>query len=121
MKLNLLAILALCGCSLAWTFPQKVGIYAMIQKLSQFKTGSMEERIIYAKLAVFLGNWRNSAKLSSAVESSQYRDALFTLLTDINSVRSDAINDTAGVDNLEYVVIRIRQSYTNSIKQFFGQ
>ncbi|KAJ2400557.1 hypothetical protein GGI23_001960 [Coemansia sp. RSA 2559] len=121
MRLNVLAILALAGYSLAWTFPEKVGIYAMIQKLSQFKTGSMEERIVYGKLSMFLGDWRNSAKLSSAVESSQYRDALFTLLSDINAVRSDAINDTAGVDNLEYVINRIRLSYSNSIKQFFGQ
>ncbi|KAJ2504743.1 hypothetical protein GGI11_007251 [Coemansia sp. RSA 2049] len=121
MRLNILAILTLVGFSLAWTFPQKVGVYAMIQKLSQVKTGSMDERIIYGKLAMFLGDWRISARLSSSVETTQYRDALFALLSNINAVRSDAINDTAGVDNLDYVVIRIRQSYSNSLQQFFGQ
>ncbi|KAI9504311.1 hypothetical protein GGI25_004392 [Coemansia spiralis] len=121
MRCNIIAMLALVSFSMAWTFPQKVGIYAMIQKLAQFKTGSMEEQIVYGKLSMFLGDWRNSAKLSSNMASSQYRDALFALLSNVNTVRSDAINDTSGVDNLEYLVGRIRQSYANSLHQFFGQ
>ncbi|KAJ1750783.1 hypothetical protein LPJ79_002622 [Coemansia sp. RSA 1821] len=120
MKSNLLVTILLVACAAAWTFPEKVGVYSMIHKLTQFPTGSMEERIIYGKLAMFLGDWRNSAKLSSARESSQFRDALLVLLSNVNTVRSDAINDPAGVDNLEYLVGRIRQSYGDSVRAYFG-
>ncbi|KAJ2307837.1 hypothetical protein H4S02_008103 [Coemansia sp. RSA 2611] len=120
MRSGLLAFLLFAVCAVAWNFPEKVGVYSMIHKLNQYKTGSMEERIIYGKLSMFLGDWRNSAKLSSARESTQYRDALLALLSNVNTVRSDAINDPAGVDNLEYLVIRIRQSYGDSLRSYFG-
>ncbi|KAJ2807334.1 hypothetical protein H4R20_001327 [Coemansia guatemalensis] len=120
MRSNLLVILLFAVCAVAWNFPQKVGVYSMIHKLTEFKTGSMEERIIYGKVAMFLGDWRNSAKLSSARESAQYRDALITLLSNVNMVRSDAVSDPAGFDNLEYLVGRIRNSYSDSLKTFFG-
>ncbi|KAJ2173778.1 hypothetical protein GGF45_004304, partial [Coemansia sp. RSA 551] len=71
----------------------------MIHKLTEFQTGTMKERIVYAKLPIFLGDWNTSAKLSSARESAQFRDALLVLLSNINTVRSDAISDPSGADN----------------------
>ncbi|KAJ1844678.1 hypothetical protein LPJ70_002845, partial [Coemansia sp. RSA 2708] len=105
MRGGLLAFLLFAVCAVAWNFPEEVGVYSMIHTLNQYKTGSMEERIIYGKLSMFLGDWRNSAKLSSARKLTQYRDALLALLSNVNTVRSDAINDPAGVDNLEYFAV----------------
>ncbi|KAJ2749015.1 hypothetical protein IWQ56_007320 [Coemansia nantahalensis] len=121
MKLNLLAaLLAGATAVAAWTFPQKLGVYSMIQRLAQAKTGSVDERIIYGKLAMFFGDWRTSAWLSSTRESQQYRNALLTLVTDINTVRSDAINDPNGVENLEYIIRRIRFSFQDSLAVYYG-
>ncbi|KAJ2688891.1 hypothetical protein H4R19_006536, partial [Coemansia spiralis] len=121
MKFNLLAVLLVGTTAVAaWDYPQKLGVYSMIQKLTQYKTGSMDERIVYAKLAMFFGDWPTAARLSSAKESQQFRNALLGLVTNINSVRSEAINDSNGVENLEYIIRRIRSSYQDSLRDYFG-
>ncbi|KAJ2781831.1 hypothetical protein H4R18_002640 [Coemansia javaensis] len=121
MKPNLLALLLFAASAAAgWSFPQKLGFYSMIQRLTEFKTGTGEERVIYAKLAMFMGDWRTSAWLSSNRESAHYREALLALVSDINTARSDAINDPGGVENLEFVIRRIRSSYNDSLKAYFG-
>ncbi|KAJ2501408.1 hypothetical protein GGH96_001931 [Coemansia sp. RSA 1972] len=120
MRSGLFAFLLLIVCAAAWNFPEKVGVYSMIHKLTEFQTGTMEERIVYAKLSMFLGDWRTSAKLSSARESAQFRDALLVLLSNINTVRSDAISDPSGADNFEYLTRRVRMSYGDSLKTYFG-
>ncbi|KAJ1719450.1 hypothetical protein LPJ61_006304 [Coemansia biformis] len=121
MKINLLAVLLVAATTVAaWGFPQKLGVYSMIQRLAQVKTGSQDERIIYGKLAMFLGDWRTSARLSSTRESVQYREALLALVTNINTVRSDAINDPNGVENLEFIIRRIRSSFNDSMRAYFG-
>ncbi|KAJ1829422.1 hypothetical protein LPJ56_000364 [Coemansia sp. RSA 2599] len=93
----------------------------MVEKLAQFKTSSVEERLIYGKLAIFFDDWESSARLSGSVDSAQYREGLFALLAHINAARSEAISDKGGVENLEYLVSRIRSSYSESIHKFFGQ
>ncbi|KAJ2006619.1 hypothetical protein H4R26_001259 [Coemansia thaxteri] len=114
-------VLLFAGSAMAWTLPQKIGIYSLIQKLAQQKTGSIEEHIIYGKLAVFLGDMPTAAKLSNALESPQFRDALFSLLSNVNTVRSEAISDPDGVGNIDYLVDRIRKTYAESIKVFFSR
>ncbi|KAJ2587048.1 hypothetical protein H4R99_008275 [Coemansia sp. RSA 1722] len=109
------------GVAAVWTFPQKIGIYSMVEKLVQFKTSSTEERMIYGKLAIFFDDWVSSAKLSGQVDSAQYREGLFALLAHVNAARSEAISDKGGVENLEFLVSRIRNSYSDSIHKFFGQ
>ncbi|KAJ2577535.1 hypothetical protein GGF44_003480 [Coemansia sp. RSA 1694] len=113
------AALLLAGHSLAWSMPQKIGIYTMIQKLTEQGVGSSEEHVIYAKLAVFFGDVRTSAKLSNSLQSPQFREALFTLLTAVSSAKVEAVNDPAGVDNLEYLIGRIRKTYGESLRQFW--
>ncbi|KAJ2878481.1 hypothetical protein GGI21_003186 [Coemansia aciculifera] len=121
MKFGQLAtVLLIAGQCLAWSMPQKIGIYTMIQKLTQQQVGSSEEHVIYAKLAIFLGDVPTSAKLSHPLASPQFRDALFSLLTNVNSAKIEAVNDPAGVDNLDYLIGRIRKTYGESLKQFWG-
>ncbi|KAJ2741305.1 hypothetical protein GGI20_005279 [Coemansia sp. BCRC 34301] len=115
------AVLLLAGQSLAWSMPQKIGIYTMIQKLTEQQVGSAEEHVLYAKLAVFLGDINTSAKLSHPLQSPQFRDALFTLLTAVGSAKVEAVNDPAGVDNLDYLIARIRKTYSESLRQFWRQ
>ncbi|KAJ2055811.1 hypothetical protein GGI17_006507 [Coemansia sp. S146] len=100
--------------------PQKIGIYTMIQKLTEQKVGSAEEHVIYAKLAIFFGDMRSSAKLSYSLDSPQFRDALFSLLTAVGSAKVEAVNDPAGVDNLDYLIGRIRKTYGESLRQFWS-
>ncbi|KAJ2722982.1 hypothetical protein GGI07_002938 [Coemansia sp. Benny D115] len=103
-----------------WSFPQKVGVYSMVQRLAGFKTSSQEEQIVYGKIAIFFNDWETSAKLSSPVDSPEYRNALFVLLADIGTTRSEAINDKAGVQNIDYLIDRIKASYGDSIRRYFG-
>ncbi|KAJ2860563.1 hypothetical protein GGH94_005442 [Coemansia aciculifera] len=117
---RLAAVLLLVGHSLAWSMPQKIGIYTMIQKLTEQKVGSAEEHVIYAKLAIFFGDMRSSAKLSHSLDSPQFRDALFSLLTTVSSAKVEAVNDPAGVDNLDYLIGRIRKTYGESLRQFWS-
>lgn len=105
---------------LAWSFAQKVGIYSLIHRLSEFKTGSVEEHVIYGKIAMFLEDWHTSAKLSHGFETPQFRDALYSLMATINTGRSEAISEPAGLDNLEYLLQRIRKSYSSSLSSFFS-
>ncbi|KAJ2111012.1 hypothetical protein GGI16_000023 [Coemansia sp. S142-1] len=100
--------------------PQKIGIYTMIQQLTQQQVGSSEEHVIYAKLAVFLGDVRSSAKLSYSLDSPQFRDALVSLLMTVGSSKIEAVNDPAGVDNLNYLMLRLRKTYGESLRQFWS-
>ncbi|KAJ2371685.1 hypothetical protein IW150_004482 [Coemansia sp. RSA 2607] len=121
MRPSFLPVLLFASYAAAiWTFPQKIGIYSMVQKLATYKLSSADESMVYGRLAIFYDDWIASAKLSSPVDSSQYRDGLFALLAHINAARSEAISDPAGVENLEYLVTRIRNSYADSVQKFFG-
>ncbi|KAJ2809888.1 hypothetical protein GGI24_007127 [Coemansia furcata] len=92
----------------------------MIQRLAEQKVASGEEHVIYARLAVFFGDVRASVKLSYPLDSPQFRDALFSLLMTAGSAKVEAVNDPAGVDNLDYLISRIRKTYGESLKQFWG-
>ncbi|KAJ2488812.1 hypothetical protein IWW37_004516 [Coemansia sp. RSA 2050] len=105
---------------MAWTMPQKVGIYTLIQKLAEQKVASAEELVTYAKLAVFLGDVRTAVKFSYSLDSPQFRDAMLSLLTTVGSAKAEAMNDPAGVDNLDYLIVRIRQTYGESLRKFWG-
>ncbi|KAJ2437585.1 hypothetical protein GGF42_008578 [Coemansia sp. RSA 2424] len=88
--------------------------------LADKKTGSIDEHIIYGKLAVSLGDTRTAEKLSNALESPQFRDGLLSLISIANTLRSEAIDDPDGVGNFDYLVARIRKTYAESSKLFFG-
>ncbi|KAJ2368587.1 hypothetical protein IW150_005368 [Coemansia sp. RSA 2607] len=92
----------------------------MIQKLAQTQPSSMDERIVYGKMAIFFNDWLTSAQLSNNIDTSQYRSGLFSLLAHLNDVKQDAAKDPAGSDNMEYLFLRIKQSYGDSLYRFFG-
>ncbi|KAJ2590825.1 hypothetical protein H4R99_006968 [Coemansia sp. RSA 1722] len=121
MKLKILSVVAFASCAAAaWTAAQKIGIYSMIQRMSQSEINSMEERVAYGKMAIFFDDWLTSAQLSSPVDSSQYRSGLFSLLAHISTIKADAAKDVAGNQNIEYLISRIRSSYGDSLYKFFG-
>ncbi|KAI8321195.1 hypothetical protein GQ54DRAFT_311999 [Martensiomyces pterosporus] len=107
-------------CGSAWTIGQKFGIYAMVQRLPRYQTSSQPERDVYVKVSMFLGNFKNAAALYKGVGTADYQNALFTLLTDVNAARSDAIDDPSGVLNMDYLVGRIRTSYLASVHAMFS-
>ncbi|KAJ2780910.1 hypothetical protein GGI15_003378 [Coemansia interrupta] len=121
MQLKVLSLLFLASCAAAtWTSAQKIGIYSMIQKLAQTQPSSMDERIVYGKMAIFFNDWLTSAQLSNNIDTSQYRTGLFSLLAHLNDVKQDASKDPAGSDNMDYLILRIKQSYGESLFRFFG-
>ncbi|KAJ2688612.1 hypothetical protein IWW39_002084 [Coemansia spiralis] len=121
MKFGRIAtILMLAGHSMAWTMPQKVGIYTLIQRLAEQKVASAEELAIYTKLAVLFGDVRTAVKLSYSLNTPQARDAMISLLTTVGSAKAEAMNDPAGVDNLDYLIVRIRNTYGESMKKFWS-
>ncbi|KAJ2867751.1 hypothetical protein GGH94_000625 [Coemansia aciculifera] len=114
------AMLFLASHSLAWDLQQKINMYLKIIELAEVKTGSVGEHIIYGKLAQSLGDVRTAENLSYLLVSPQFRDGLLSLITTVNLVRSEAIDDPDGVGNFDYLVGRIRKTYAESLKQFFG-
>ncbi|KAJ2744989.1 hypothetical protein GGI20_002526 [Coemansia sp. BCRC 34301] len=122
MKISKAAvILFLSAHSLAWDLQQKFDLYTKILMLAERSTGSIDEHIIYGRLAVSLGDRRAADKLSSTLESPQFRDGLLSLITTINTVRSEAIDDPDGVGNIDYLIGRLRKTYIKSAKQSFDR
>ncbi|KAJ2890936.1 hypothetical protein IWW38_003861 [Coemansia aciculifera] len=115
------AILLLSTFSLAWDLREKFDVYSKILMLADKKTGSIEEHILYGKLAVCLDDNRTASKLSNTLESPQFRDGLLSLITTVNMARSEAIADPDGVGSLDYLVGRIRKTYVESSKLYFGR
>ncbi|KAJ2836527.1 hypothetical protein FBU31_001350 [Coemansia sp. 'formosensis'] len=115
------AILFFASHILAWDVLQKLNLYPRIIELVDMKTGSVEEHIVYGKLAQFLADTRTAEHLSYPLRSPQFRNGLLSLISSVNLVRSEAIDDANGVSNIDYLVGRIRKTYAESLKQYYEQ
>ncbi|KAJ1935790.1 hypothetical protein FBU59_005271 [Linderina macrospora] len=94
---------------------QLAGMYAMVQRLAQYKTFDGHEQDIYAKLAVFLGDFETANALYVHPQTANYRNALYKLMDSVVMVKAQSRDNYIASLNADYLANRIRMSYIASL------
>ncbi|ORX65940.1 hypothetical protein DL89DRAFT_295803 [Linderina pennispora] len=92
------ALLLLPHCIVAWNYKEKVFMYQAAETLTKFYTNSPDERVIYERLAMFLGDYGAVLGLRSDPTAQDYREALEKLMAHVERAKKEGKQGCAGRD-----------------------
>ncbi|KAJ1931992.1 hypothetical protein EC988_009606, partial [Linderina pennispora] len=95
-------------------YKEKVFMYQAAETLTKFYTNSPDERVIYERLAMFLGDYGAVLGLRSDPTAQEYREALEKLMAHVERAKKEASKDAPGEISLDVLGGRLKQSFIAS-------
>ncbi|KAJ1937871.1 hypothetical protein FBU59_004622 [Linderina macrospora] len=100
--------------AVAWNYKEKVFMYQVAETLPKFYINTPDERVIYERVAMFLGDYGAVLGLRNDPTTEDYRIALQKLLAHVEKAKKQAANDAPGVISLDVLRGRLEQSFIAS-------